>query len=351
MADMQYRELPHGGEKISVIGLGMGSIHEGSEAEIEETLKLALASGVNYFDMAASEAKPYPCYARAFERKREQVYLQMHFGAVYDSGKYGWTRELKKIRKTFESQLSMLHTDYTDMGFVHCIDEVSDYEKIMSGGIWDYMKSLKENGVIRHLGLSSHDPEIIRRFLDTGLIDMVMFSINPAYDYSTGDYGIGTASDRGKLYRECEREGVGISVMKPFGGGQLLNAKTSPFKQALTKTQCIRYALDRPAVLTVLPGVRNSQDLKDVLSYLDASEEEQDYSVIGQFTPQNADGICVYCNHCQPCPKGLNVGMINKYYDLALAGTRWQRDIMINWKSKQVNVFSAVTANHAVRSM
>lgn len=97
--------------------------------------------------------------------------------------------------------------------------------------------------------------------------------------------------------------------------------------------------------------MRNSQDLKDVLSYLDASEEEQDYSVIGQFTPQNADGICVYCNHCQPCPKGLNVGMINKYYDLALAGTRWQRDIMINWKSKQVNVFSAVTANHAVRSM
>ena len=226
MADMQYRELPHGGEKISVIGLGMGSIHEGSEAEIEETLKLALASGVNYFDMAASEAKPYPCYARAFEGKREQVYLQMHFGAVYDSGKYGWTRDLKKIRKTFEGQLSMLHTDYTDMGFVHCIDEMSDYEKIMSGGIWDYMKSLKENGVIRHLGLSSHDPEIIRRFLDTGLIDMVMFSINPAYDYS----------------------------------------------------------------------------------------------VIGQFTPQNADGICVYCNHCQPCPKGLNVGMINKYYDLALAG-------------------------------
>ena len=202
MADMQYRELPHGGEKISVIGLGMGSIHEGSEAEIEATLKLALESGVNYFDMAASEAKPYPCYARAFEGKREQVYLQMHFGAVYDSGKYGWTRDLKKIRKTFEGQLSMLHTDYTDMGFVHCIDEMSDYEKIMSGGIWDYMKSLKENGVIRHLGLSSHDPEIIRRFLDTGLIDMVMFSINPAYDYSTGDYGIGTASDRGKLYRE-----------------------------------------------------------------------------------------------------------------------------------------------------
>ena len=66
---------------------------------------------------------------------------------------------LEKIRKTFESQLSMLHTDYTDMGFVHCIDEMSDYNQILSGGIWDYMKSLKREGVIRHLGLSSHDPE------------------------------------------------------------------------------------------------------------------------------------------------------------------------------------------------
>lgn len=69
MGDMQYRKLPHGGEKISVIGLGMGSIHEGSKAEIEDTLKLAIESGINYFDMAASEAKPYPCYARAFEGK------------------------------------------------------------------------------------------------------------------------------------------------------------------------------------------------------------------------------------------------------------------------------------------
>ena len=54
--------------------------------------------------------------------------------------------------------------------------------------------------------------------------------------------------------------------------------------------------------------------------YLDATPEERDYTVISEFAPQNADGICVYCNHCQLCPQGLNVGLINKYYDLALAG-------------------------------
>lgn len=317
---MQYRQLPNGGEKISVVGLGMGSIHESSEVEIEEILRTAMERGVNYFDMAASEAKPYESYARAFQGKRDQVLLQMHFGAVYENGTYGWTRDCKKIRQSFQSQLNLLKTDYTDMGFVHCIDEKSDYDKIMSGGIWEYMKNLKQDGVIRHLGLSSHDPEIVRRFLDTGLIDMVMFSINPAYDYSTGDYGIGTVTERVKLYQECEKEGVGISVMKPFGGGKLLDAKTSPFKEKLTHYQCMQYALDRPAVLTVLPGIRSMADLDRIIGFVDAPQEEKDYSIISRFTPQNSDGICVYCNHCQPCPKGLNVGLINKYYDLALAG-------------------------------
>lgn len=319
--NMQYRKLPHGMEQISVIGMGMGSIHQdNSEEEIEQVVCLAMENGINYFDMAAPDEKPYISYARAFEGRREQVYLQMHFGAVYDNGKYGWTRDVKRIKDAFAEQLDILHTNYTDMGYVHCVDEMDDFQKVMSDGVWDYMKCLKRDGVIRHLGVSSHTPEIVRRFLDTGLIDMIMFSINPAYDYSIGKYGISTASDRGLLYRECEKAGVGIAVMKLFGGGQLLDSKTSPFRKALTENQCIQYALDRPGVLTVLPGFRNKADLEKVLAYFKAEQQETDYSAIGQFELPDADGICVYCNHCQPCPKGLDVGLINKYYDLALAG-------------------------------
>lgn len=146
---------------------------------------------------------------------------------------------------------------------------------------------------------------------------MLMFSINPGYDYQHGDYANGSAAERMELYRRCETEGVGISVMKAFAGGQLLNAKTSPFGRALTEYQCIQYVLDKPGVLTVLPGVRNREDLKRVLGFLNASDEEKDYSVISVLTPKDAEGACVYCNHCQPCPAGLDVGLINKYYDLA----------------------------------
>ena len=62
------------------------------------------------------------------------------------------------------------------------------------------------------------------------------------------------------------------------------------------------------------------EHLDQLLQFLTAAEEERDYSVIGSFTADTISGTCVYCNHCQPCPAGIDIGLVNKYYDLALAG-------------------------------
>ena len=131
---------------------------------------------------------------------------------------------------------------------------------------------------------------------------MVMFSINPGYDYHQGDYANGNINERFELYKRCEAEGIGISVMKAFSGGQLLDKRTSPFMKSLTKIQCIQYALDKPGVLTVLPGIRNKKDLNEILEFNKATDEEKDYSIISEFAPLEATGKCVYCNHCKPCP-------------------------------------------------
>ena len=320
---MEYRILPHGGEKISVIGLGMGYIHNAPKEEIEETVSTALDHGVNYFDLAASEEKPFTAYGRAFAGRREHVVTQMHLGTYYPGGEYGWTRDLATIREEFSRQLKLLGITYTDVCFIHCVDELDDLQQVYHSGLWDYARGLKEDGLVRHLGFSSHNPEVAQRFLDTGLVDLFMFSINPAYDYAAAkgdDLAMGSAAQRAALYRRAEKQGVGITVMKAFGGGQLLGAETSPFGKALTRNQCIQYALDQPAVLTVLPGVRGKTDLLEVLSYLQADGAERDYGVLHTFAGAETEGVCVYCNHCQPCPGGLNVGMINKYYDLARAG-------------------------------
>ena len=319
---MQYRTLPHGGDKISIIGLGMGSIHNAGTQGIVETIHTALDAGVNFFDFVPSDAAAFDGYAQAFKGStREQALFQIHLGADYSSGKYGWTTDAEIAIPQFEERLRTLGTDYTDFGFIHCIDEEADFDKVMNGGIWDYAQCMKREGVIRHLGFSTHRVSIARRCIATGQMDLGMFSINPMYDYTDeSNYGKGEASERAALYKEFEAAGVGISVMKAFAGGQLLDAKASPFSQALTKNQCMQYVLDKPGVLSVLPGVRGRDDLDEVLSFLNASPGERDYSVVGTFAAPKDKGSCVYCNHCQPCPEGIAIGLVNKYYDLARLG-------------------------------
>ena len=321
---MEYRKLPHGSEMISSLGLGMGCIQNTPPEEIQAVVEHAIEHGINYFDLCAGGNSVYAPFGKAINDRRDKVYFQLHFGAVYkQNGEYGWSRDLNVIKKTFEWEMNTVGTDYVDFGFLHCIDEQSDFEDVYRNGIFDYVMELKKQGIVRHIGFSSHTPSVANMLLDTGIMDMMMFSINPAYDLERGDeYGIGSTVERARLFRRCEKDGVGISVMKPFHGGQLLSEKTSPFKQALSKKQCIQYCLDRPAVITVLPGVRGLNDLYELLEYPNSTDEQRDYSAIGAFTPESADGNCVYCNHCQPCPAGIDIGIVNKYYDLSLAGDK-----------------------------
>ena len=341
---MEYRVNRRTGERISVLGLGSSSIASAGEAEGIETLRLAFEKGINYFDLATAESDNFPLFGKALAGVREKIRYQIHLGADYGPGKsYGWTVELDKARRSLDWQLKALGTDYIDYGFIHCLDEPADWEQYQKNGLLDYLLELKKAGVVRHIGLSSHTPALASRVLDTGLVDMLMFSINPAYDYSHGEYAKGSGSERMALYRRCEAEGVGISVMKPFSSGQLLDGKTSPFGVALSEYQCIQYALDRPGVLTVLPGVGGKAELTRVLGYFSASETERDYSAISAITPRDMEGTCVYCNHCQPCPAGLDVGLINKYYDLARAGDALAAD---HYRTLSVQADACIACGH-----
>ena len=317
---MKYRVNQRTGDRISEIGMGSAYLPEAEFSAAIKALQTAYEGGVNYFDLAAGNGKAFPMWGEALSDVRDKVLYQIHFGADYSKGAYGWSLELDTVKRSIDMQLKALKTDYIDYGFIHCQDECGDWETYQKNGIYDHIRRLMEQGVVRHLGLSSHTPGVIQRILDEAPVDMLMFSVNPAYDYGRGEYANGSVNERAAVYQRCQREGIGISVMKPFSGGQLLRAEQSPFGVALTEYQCIRYALDRPGVLTVLPGAQSVEEVKRLLAYEDAAEAEKDYSAISRITPSEAVGKCVYCNHCMPCPAGLDIGLINKYYDLARSG-------------------------------
>lgn len=342
---MEYRKLPHGTEQISLLGLGMGGIQSASDYEIEAVIRKAIDNGINFFDLCAGGKNVYAPFGRAIKGRREKVYLQMHFGAVYnEKGEYGWSRDLEKIKETIAWEIETLGTDYIDFGFLHCVDEHEDFDKMTESGVVDYVKELYGKGIVRHIGFSSHTPEVAMRILNMLPVDMMMFSINPAYDYECGDeYGIGSVSERAKLFTRCQAEGIGISVMKPFFGGKLLSAEESPFKTALTHAQCLQYSLDRPGVLVNVPGVRNLSDLDVLLAVNNAAAEEKDYSAIGEFTDEKVSGNCVYCHHCQPCPVGIDIGLVNKYYDLAKVGDTLAVD---HYKKLEIKASTCIGCGH-----
>lgn len=323
---MEYRINRRTGDRIGVIGIGSAYLFEAGMDEGVRALRAAYEGGVNYFDLAAGDGRAFPIWGEALGDVRERVMYQIHFGADYSKGTYGWSLKLDDVKRSVAWQLEQLKTDYIDYGFIHCQDEAADWEAYRTNGVYDYLMRLRGEGVVRHVGLSSHTPQIIQRILDEAPVDMLMFAVNPAYDYGQGEYANGGVDERAEVYRRCERDGVGISVMKPFSGGQLLDAAQSPFGQALTPYQCLRYVLDKPGVLTAMCGVRDEADVRQLLTYFEQDEDALDYGVIGSFAPPEASGKCVYCNHCKPCPVGLDIGLINKYYDLARAGDALARE-------------------------
>ena len=317
---MKYRTNRRTGDKISEIGMGTAYIVEAPVKEAVKTIRKAYESGINYFDLAAGDGTAFAKFGEALSDVRHEVMYQIHFGADYSNVTYGWTLDPDTVKRSVDSMLRDLKTDYIDYGFIHCQDESKDWKTYRDNGILDYILKLKKEGVVKHIGASSHTPSVIQEIIDADIIDMLMFSVNPAYDWHHGDYAFGGVDERAEVYKRCESLGIGISVMKPFSGGQLLKAETSPFGKALTPYQCIKYALDKPGVLTVLPGIFNEKELDYLLDYYNQPEDALDYSIIGSFAPPEATGKCVYCNHCAPCPMELDIGSINKFYDLAKSG-------------------------------
>ena len=269
---MEYRTLGNTGLSVSVIGMGCEGMNEDNYGMTGRLFDAAERLGINYFDLYASDPKLRAAVGRALSGRREKFVVQSHLCSVWKNGQYLRTRDLDETKRGFEEMLQLLGTDYIDVGMIHYCDAMSDWEAIVNNGILDYARKLKRQGRIRHIGLSSHNPLVAERAVLEGGIEVLMFSVNPCYDLQPASEDVDDLwadeayagvltnmdPDRQRLYETCQRLGVGITVMKAFAGGDLLNAELSPAGVALTAHQCISYALSRPAVSVVLAGAHSA---------------------------------------------------------------------------------------------
>lgn len=328
---VKYRNLGNTGLKVSEVGLGAEWLEKLGASEVKAVIDRCDEYGINILDCWMSEPNVRSNIGSALKGRRERWIIQGHIGSTWRNGQYERSRDIQMVSSAFADLLKRMQTDYIDLGMIHFVDKTAEFKRIMDGKFIEYVIDLKKKGIIRHIGMSTHNPDVARLAARSGIIEMLLFSVNPAFDmlpatdnidnYFAGSYdeklsGIDPA--RTELYKICERNGVGINVMKGFAGGRLLSAATSPFGVALTPAQCIHYALTRPAVASVLAGCASPEQVNAAAAYETASETEKDYATVLAGAPKHSySGECTYCGHCAPCPSGIDIAAVNKLYDLA----------------------------------
>lgn len=335
--DMNYRKLGRTGLQVSEIGIGTEHVVSQPQSGVNEVVARAVDRGVNYFDFFWPLRDFRDKMGIALSGRRESVHLAGHLGVMVHEGQYKRTRHVNACREDFHDFLRRFRTDYVDVLMLHFVDEEDDLNTVLYGEFMELAQELKRQGKARYFGLSTHEAKIGEMVIESGLVDVIMFSMNPAFDVlghiSTNNTEKDAAQrmealdkeNRGKLFRErkqfyhrCVREQVGLVAMKPFAGGWLLSTKK--LKHSPTAVQCISFLLKQPGVSTLVPGVQTIAELEDVLGYYSADDQQKDYSDIVKNNDWNLEGSCMYCNHCLPCPSHIQIGETIKILDNAAAG-------------------------------
>ena len=328
---MNYRKLGKTGLMVSEVGFGGEWLERHDEAESVELVKFAHSQGINIIDCWMPDPKSRSIIGKAIAECRGEWFVQGHIGSTYQNGQYVRTRDMAYVVPAFEDLLERIGGGYIDLGMIHYVDSIEDWNICMHTEYIDYVRKLHAEGKIRHIGLSTHNPRIAKLAVESGFIENILFSINPAFDMKPAsedldtmfaDYDAslsGIDPERAELYQLCEQNDVGITVMKGFFGGRLFDPEISPFGVTFTPVQCIHYSLTRPAVASILCGYDTKDQVLQAVAYETATDDEKDYaSVIASAPLHSYLGQCTYCGHCKPCPMDIDIAMVNKFYDLAV---------------------------------
>lgn len=322
---MIYRDFK--GEKLSLFAMGTMRLPviDGDDARIDEDaaramFDYALEHGVNYFDTAwgyhggTSELVTGRALAR---HPRESFNIASKFPG-YDLNNMG------KVEEIFAKQLEKCQVEYFDFYLVHnvCESNIDAYLDDERYGTVSYLKKMRDEGRIRHLGFSCHGQmDVLERFLEAYGADMEFCQLQLNYlDWTFQD-----AKEKMEL---AGRYDLPIWVMEPLRGGQLARLTDEQFAPLKAmrpdETQvgwALRFLQSLPEVTTVLSG---SSSLEQIAENIALFEEERPLSaeeteaLLGVADDMVRSNVlpCTACRYCTShCPVGLDIPMLLALYN------------------------------------
>lgn len=217
------------------------------------------------------------------------------------------------IRPFLEMQLSALGTDYLDLYLMHSQDK-EVYEKFLSCNAYNVARQLKEEGKIRHFGISFHDkPEVLDRILtEQPDIECVQIQLNYL------DMDSPSIESRG-VYEVCRKHHKPVLVMEPVRGGALSDLPVEALEvfralgDASPASYAIRFAASFPEVKMVLSGMSTPEQMADNLSYMAdfkplSPEEEAAVDRVKEILLAQNAVPCTGCRYCvEGCPRKIPI--------------------------------------------
>lgn len=236
-------------------------------------LRGAYDGGMRFFDTARAYSDSEEKMGEAFMGMRDKIYISSKTMA----------KTPEKFREDLKTTLRNLRTDYLDIYQFHCVSQC--YRPGDGTGMYEAMVEAKEQGKVRHIGITAHLIGVAEEIVESGLYETLQFP----FCYLATDRDI-------KLVQAAEKADIGFIAMKGLSGGLLTDS-----------TACMAFMSD----YNVLPiwGIQRDEELAEWLSFFDKNVkmtdeiatfiEEDRKSLMGEF--------CRGCGYCAPCTVGIQI--------------------------------------------
>jgi hypothetical protein len=306
------------------------------EVNMEETAKMIdefIAKGFNYFDTA-----------HGYIGGRSEKAIRQCLTSRYPRDKYILTDKLttsyfnsqEEIRPLFESQLEACGVDYFDFYLMHAQSK-EIFAKFKKCNAYETALQLKEEGKIKHFGISFHDrSEVLDDILTQyPQVEVVQIQLNYV------DYEDAAVQSR-KCLEVCKKHSKPVIVMEPVKGGSLVNLPTEAQKVfddlhgGSNASYAIRFAAGCDGVMMVLSGMSNPEQMEDNISYMEnfiplsETEHKAIDKVCEIFKSMNLIP-CTSCRYCTDgCPKNISIPDLFACMNAKKAFNDWNQNYYYN---------------------
>lgn len=277
---MEFRKM--GDLDVGIIGISSSGFAKMDTTEAYGFMDSVLRKGINYIDLCGADTATLNNIAFALKGRRNQMLIQGPIGNCWKDSRHTRTRDAKACQADLDDLLTRLGTGYLNVGMLENINSKAEWQKIMKSSYMKYLEQLKEEGKIKRLGLVCSNVDAAYAALQSGIIEVLAFRVNPATDLIPADFDtedstavaqlLATADTmRTRLYEYCKEYNIAIITMDNNNG------KAAPAK--FSRMQQMHFALTRPGVVSILSNASNIEELARDLHYLSASDEEKDFTL------------------------------------------------------------------------